>query len=114
LSYFVLREILARHILTTKWWLAVEAATQFYDKEIFVLPHEPDRLKRWLTLAKAGGVPQFRYVGSDVPCGQDSVELLLRDTKMHCLETRHAVNLALTRLIMEEPREMQACPKDPK
>jgi hypothetical protein len=106
-----LREIPAQHILTTKWWLAVEAATQFYDKEIFLLPHEPDSLKRWLTLAKTGGVSQFWYVGSDVPCGQDSVELFLGDTKMHCLETRHAVNLALTRIIMEEPREMQACPK---
>lgn len=97
-----LRKIPERHILTTKWWLTVETATQFYAKEIFLLPKEPDSLERWLTLAKAGGVSQFWYVGSDAPCGHDSIELFLGSTKMHCLETRHEANLAFTRVILEE------------
>jgi hypothetical protein len=97
-----LMEIPERHILTTKWWLAAETATQFYAKEIFLLPKEPDSLERWLALAKAGGVSRFWYVGSDIPCGHDSTELFLGSTKMHCLETRHAANLAFTRVILEE------------
>jgi hypothetical protein len=97
-----LREIPERHILTTNWWLAVETATQFYDKEIFLLPKAPDSLERWLALARAGGVSRFGYVGSDAPCGQDSVELSLDSIKIHCLETHHTVNLAFTRVILVE------------
>jgi hypothetical protein len=96
-----LREIPDRHILTTKWWLAVETAPQFYDKEIFLLPKEPNRLEHWLALAKAGGVSQFWYVDSGVPCGQDSIELL-GSMEIHCLETRHAANLTFTKVILEE------------
>ncbi len=88
-----LKDIPEEHIVTDQWWVALETATQFYDKKMFLLSDEPHSLERWVALAGEKGVDDFAYVGREALDGE-----VLARSSLSMVETVPAAGFVISRV----------------
>ena len=85
-----------RHILTDLWWMPLNAAPVYYEKEIFVTD-TPNELKSWVELAAIYQVEHFFLVTLDRAL-LDRTNQILGAYRLDTIDARAMQNVSVYRV----------------